>query len=119
IVGADDPEVSVGALRRVEKDRRRAGGGERGGDLSPHEPRLSDASHDDAPRRARDRRDGARELIAQTFLDRRERFTLESNDAAAALYDLFGAHGRRAWSGSERSATYCSVIECHSPRASS
>ena len=66
----DDAEVAVHAVHGMEKARRRAGGGERRGDLAADQPRLAHARNDHAARRLGDQPHGAGELVAEPRLDR-------------------------------------------------
>ena len=64
----DHAEVAVAGLGGVNEHRRRAGRGQRRGDLAPDMAALAHAHHDDTPAAAEDGRNGARKTFAEPSL---------------------------------------------------
>jgi hypothetical protein len=90
VVRADDPEIAVDALHRVEERRGSARRRQRRRDLARDQPRLADAGNDDTTRGALDEHHRAPELVAEPTLDLVERVALHAQHAPA---EVFGAVG--------------------------
>jgi hypothetical protein len=77
-------------LGRVHEERRRAGGGQRGGDLAAHVAALAHAHDDDTVLAAQDRLDRAREFGGQAPLHAQERIGLDRKGFAGQMQCAFG-----------------------------
>jgi hypothetical protein len=80
IAGDDHAEVAMRGLGGVDEDRRRAGGGERGGDLAPDMPRLAHARDDDPAACPGQPRDGLLEARIERGGERAQRGLLDRED---------------------------------------
>ena len=107
VVGADDPEIAVRAVRRVKEGRRRPGRGERRGDLAPDQSGFADARHNHASLRVAQQLDGAGKAVIEALERARNGVALEFQHATPAVHDarlgLLVAHVRAL--GLDRSAT--------------
>jgi hypothetical protein len=63
IVGGDHAEVAVRRFGRMHEQRRRAGRGQRGGDLAADVAGFADAGHDDAPLAVQQQGDGLHHAV--------------------------------------------------------
>ena len=83
-------EVAVHAFGRMEEVGRRAGRGERGGDLAPDEARLAHAGDDDPPGAARSSCTARSNRSSSLGISAEDRLRLDAQDP------LGQTHGRRA-----------------------
>ena len=83
----DHAQVAVEGLARVEEEARRAGRGERCGDLAAHQARLAHARDDALARAGEDRLHGLGEGVAQPLLHLLQRQHLGVHGAARHLHD--------------------------------
>ena len=92
--GRDHAEVAVRGLARMHEERRRAGGGERGGDLVADVTGFAHAGDDHAPGAGEDDLAGARELRVHALGERGQRVRLDLDDVTAELLEWgTGGHG--------------------------
>src|SRR5690242_19879050 len=98
----------------MKKCGRRAGGCQRRRDLASDESGLADTGHDDSTARLENELDGSRELLTETLLDTRQRFTLLSEHAPTDFEDsrtVFRAHRGTSPVSVARTATYRSQTD--------
>ena len=82
VVGLDHAEIAVNRFGRVEEEGRRAGAGERGGDLPADDARLAHAGDDDAAAAVEQQPDGALEAVVEPIDEREDRGRLGLQDLA-------------------------------------
>jgi hypothetical protein len=112
----DHPEVAVARLGRVHEHRRRAGGGEGGGDLAADVAALAHAHHDHAAAHFEDLAHGVHEAGTDTVLQAEDGFGFDVEGQACPSEDGFGVdHWGRGGAGAHcriLRATQCRETAC-------
>src|SRR5690348_4884384 len=130
VVAADDSQVSVNAVDRVQESGWGSGGCQCRGNLAADETRFPHSTDDESALAGVHELDRADKLVADALLDDGERLLLEVQHMPAAFGDLFAIHRdlpvarTRGFDverlslppSRDRSATYASVSAPHSPR---
>ena len=104
VLRRDHAQIAVTGLGRVHEEGRRAGGGQRGGDLAGDVPGLAHAADDDAPLAGQHLATGTAETLVQRIAQVLHGIGLDGQHLAGAVeqgvvVDLGGMQGSHARTG--------------------
>src|SRR6185437_10929469 len=104
VLRSGDAQITVYALHRMEKYRRRAGRRERRCDLAGNESGLPHTRHDDPPMRAGHELHRTGELAVEALFELAQRFPFLPHHPATPLHEI-GAHPLTSSESEMRAAT--------------